>query len=101
GITSAVQAQLSGSVWKNYRLIGTQFLAMDLGNSASTAAAAEKQSLAIGQPIYLANLLIETNRGLQQFQGEPPGQSPNQGFGMHGVPRNHQFFSPTSPNMTF
>jgi len=100
GITSAVQAQLSGSVWKNYRLIGTQFLAMNLGNSASTAAAAEKQSLAIGQPIYLANLLIETNRGLQQFQGQPPGQAPNTSFGMNGVPKNYQFFSPTSPNMT-
>ncbi len=100
-LNAEVQSQLAGSVWANYRLIGTQFQAIDLGNSAATAQQAETESLALGQPIYLANLLIETNRGLQQFQGQPPGQTPNANFGGHGVPKNYQFFSPTSPNMTF
>ena len=100
-LNGKVQAQLAGSVWANYRLIGTQFQAIDLGNSAASAQQAEAASLALGQPIYLANLLIETNRGLQQFQGQPPGQTPNSNFGGNGVPRNYQFFSPTSPNMTF
>jgi len=91
-----VQAGLPNSVWKNYRLIGTQFLAMDVDNSN-----AEAVSAAAGQPLYLANLLIETNRGLQQFQGQPPGTTPNPNFGGIGVPKTGQFFSPTTPNMTF
>lgn len=102
-VNARAQSLLQNSVWKNYRLIGTQFLAMDLGNSAQSAAAAEQQSTAMGQPIYLANLLIETNRGLQQFQGQPPGQTPNSNFGTsgNGVPKNYQFFSPGSPNMSY
>ena len=95
-INSQVQAALANSVWKNYRLIGTQFKAMDL-RQADT----EQVSTAAGQPIYLANLVIETNRGLQQFQGQPPGQTPNMNFGPPKVPKNFQFFSPMSPNMTF
>jgi hypothetical protein len=91
-----VQADLPNSVWKNYRLIGTQFLAMDLHE-----ANAEQVSTAAGQPLYLANLVIETNRGLQQFQGQPPLQNPNSNFGPPKVPRNYQFFSPTMPNMTW
>ena len=69
---------------------------MDVG-----APNAEANSAALGQPLYLANLVIETNRGLQQFQGQPPGQTPNSNFARNGVPKNYQFFSPTSPNMTF
>ena len=91
-----VQADLPSSVWKNYRLIGTQFMAMGVGE-----ANAEERSAALGQPLYLANLVIETNRGLQQFQGQPPGQTPNSNFAANGVPRNYQFFSPTAPNMSF
>jgi len=97
-IDAEVQASLSNSVWKNYRLIGTQFLAMDVN-----AADAEQRSAALGQPLYLANLMIETNRGLQQFQGQPPGQTPNSHFFKDGkgVPKNYQFFSPTSANMQY
>jgi len=95
-LDAQVQADLPNSVWKNYRLIGTQFMAMDVD-----AADAEARSTALGQPLYLANLVIETNRGLQQFQGQPPGQTPNANFGPPKVPKNFQFFSPTSPNMTF
>jgi hypothetical protein len=94
-LNGQVASDLAGSVWKNYRLIGTQFLAMDVGPNA------EDMSQAIGQPLYLANLVIETNRGLQQFQGQPPGQTPNQNFAMNHVPKNYQFFSPTSPNMSY
>lgn len=109
-LNANVQSQLAGSVWRNYRLIGTQFQAVNLGCSqpippnpdcATQAQQGEANSLALGQPAYLANLVIETNRGLQQFQGQPPGQTPNAHFGANGVPRNYQFFSPTSPNMTF
>jgi hypothetical protein len=100
-INGAVQSQLAGSVWANYRLIGTQFQAIDLGDSASSASVAEAASLAVGQPIYVANLLLETNRGLQQFQGQPPGQTPNSNFKGNGVPINYEYFSPTASNMSF
>jgi hypothetical protein len=96
GLNNQVQAQLPNSVWKNYRLIGTQFRAMDVGD-----ANAEQISTALGQPLYLANLVIETNRGLQQFQGQPPGQNPNMNFLGNGVLKNGQSFLPTAANMSF
>ncbi len=70
-----------GSVWKNYQLVGTQFIAIDV-SSASVLQAAGKtprypvtqnDPQGIGLPVYLANLVIETNQGLQLFQGQPPG----------------------------
>jgi hypothetical protein len=63
-VNQAAMAQLStaGSVWQNYQLIGTQF------RPYADAATAR----ANGQPHLLANLVIETNVGLQQFQGLPP-----------------------------
>ncbi|HEX6086980.1 MAG TPA: hypothetical protein VF266_20795 [Thermoanaerobaculia bacterium] len=109
-LNAQVQSQLAGSVWANYRLIGTQFQAIGLGCSqpippnpdcATQAHKGEAISLALGQPVYLANLVIETNRGLQQFQGQPPGQTPNAHFAGNGVPKNYQFFSPGSANMSF
>lgn len=51
-----------GSVWCNYRLIGTQFVPVDSVTSAK-----------YNQPYFLANLLVETNDGLQNFRGLPPG----------------------------
>ncbi len=51
-----------GSVWCNYQLIGTQFLPVD----------SETESIQYNQPYYLANLVVETNEGLQNFSGLPP-----------------------------
>ncbi len=66
-VNDAVHAELGkGSVWRNYRLIGTQFAAVG----------SEAESMAFNQPYYLANLVVETNDGLQKFQGLPPGLSP-------------------------
>ena len=60
-----VYAQLdTKSVWRNYRLIGTQF--RPVSDSA--------ESIKIGQPYHLANLVIESSKGLQNFQGLPPRQ---------------------------
>lgn len=62
-VTTTVHGDLpTTSVWQNYRLIGTQFQAIG----------SQSDSQALGQPYYLANLVIETNRGLQQFQGQAP-----------------------------
>lgn len=63
-VNQAVHGQLAkGSVWQNYRLIGTQFVAIG----------SEQESMRFNQPHYLANLVVETNDGLQFFQGLPPG----------------------------
>lgn len=63
-VNQAVHDQLpDGSLWKHYRLIGTQFVPVD----------GQKASRAFNQPYYLANLVVETNTGLQRFQGLPPG----------------------------
>jgi len=65
-VNDAVHAQLAAdSIWQNYRLIGTQFLPVG----------SDEDSMAYNQPYYLANLLVETNDGLQKFQGLPPGVS--------------------------
>lgn len=74
-VNAAVHAQLgAGSVWRNYRLIGTQFM----------PAGSEAESTAFNQPHYLANLVVETNDGLQKFQGLPPGVSAVSGTPMRG-----------------
>lgn len=63
-VTKAVHDQLPrGSIWRNYRLVGTQFLPVG----------SERESTRFNQPYYLANLVVETNDGLQKFQGLPPG----------------------------
>lgn len=85
-----------GSVWKNYQLVGTQFIAIDV-HSASLAVEAGQQPRypvteldpqGIGLPVYLANLVIETNQGLQKFQGQPPGTIPINNYAGAGVDIN-------------
>lgn len=61
---SLAEKALGNSVWSNYQLVGTQFAAVS----------SQEASQAIAQPYFLANLLIETNQGLQQFMGLPPDQ---------------------------
>jgi len=64
-VNAAAHEQLAaaGSVWQHYQLIGTQYRPYEDASTSQTA----------GQPFYLANLVIETNLGLQEFQGLPPG----------------------------
>ena len=63
-INEMAHTKLAGSVWENYQLIGTQFRPVG----------SKTESNQIAQPFYLANLVIETNEGLQHFQGVPPLQ---------------------------
>ena len=72
------------SVWCNYELIGTQYAATQTPSPIPAQLdALVPQSANIeappnsGQPYYLANLVVESNVGLQQFQGLPPTGDPN------------------------
>ncbi|MEM8963219.1 MAG: hypothetical protein AAGD38_17170 [Acidobacteriota bacterium] len=75
------------SVWCNYELIGTQYAAVngpppgfDTSNPPnvlpSTPEAGVEYPANSGQPYFLANLVVESNVGLQQFLGLPPGTTP-------------------------
>ena len=87
-VWAAIAAINPNSVWLNYRLIGTQFRAVSATDVARQVRPGQPPSqpypsprypvtaydpTGIGQPLYLANLVIETNADLQQFQGIPPG----------------------------
>ncbi len=70
-----IKARNPNSVWLNYHLVGTQFKAIDLRNPGPPAGpypVSQNDPTGIGQPVFLANLGIETNLGLQFFQGQPP-----------------------------
>lgn len=72
------------SVWCNYFLVGTQYKAAQLPSPAPTLLTEipdqplpnVEAPAGSGQPYYLANLVIESNLGLQQFQGAPAGFAP-------------------------
>jgi hypothetical protein len=83
----------TGSLWTHYRLIGTQFV------PTST----ESKSSAIDQPHYLADLVIETNRGLQQFQGLPPNVTPISKYAgtIGNTSGQGASFAPTEHNLQF
>ncbi|MEM7051585.1 MAG: hypothetical protein AAF604_18095 [Acidobacteriota bacterium] len=72
-VWSAIAARNPNSPWLNYRLIGTQFLPVDL--NAVTPPTSPKfpvstnDPLGIGQPQFMANLALETSLGLQDFKG--------------------------------
>ncbi|MCG8456778.1 MAG: hypothetical protein MI919_10905, partial [Holophagales bacterium] len=83
-VHDALDCPSSGSVWCNYQLVGTQYAATttpdpeptQLDSLVPQAANIEAPSNS-GQPYYLANLVIESNVGLQQFQGLPLTTDPN------------------------
>jgi hypothetical protein len=82
---NAIKQINPNSVWLNYRLIGTQFTPINL--PAETPAVPPfpttlppSDPTNIGQPTYLANLVIETNNDLQLFRGLPPKVQPIQNF---------------------
>ncbi len=84
------------SVWCNYELVGVQFQSMDVDPTATDP----NDPTGIGQPIYLANTVIETNAGLQEFQGQPPLTSVVSKFS--SVPSNGaNAFARDNKNMQF
>jgi hypothetical protein len=67
----AIRERNRDSVWLHYHLVGTQFQAVDLRQNARFPNSPNDPT-GIGQPVFLANLGIETNLGLRFFQGQPP-----------------------------
>jgi hypothetical protein len=93
-VTKALDNELpQTSVWNNYRLIGTQFYA----NVTPTT------SLQYNQPYYMANLVVETNNGLQNFQGLPPNIKPlsSQYSGFTPTTNLPLAYNPNVPNVSF
>lgn len=69
-VHKAIRSLNPSSVWLNYELVGTQFQVIDI-DSLPPNPVNPNDPTGIGQPLYLANLVIETNEGLQHFQGLP------------------------------
>lgn len=102
-----IRAANPASVWLNYHLIGVQYIPVGCWGRDNQPCAAAGFQVGLedptnnGQPFYLANLVIETNWGLQNFQGVPPGPpgpySPVKGFATspNSKPNDH-FFPNTS-----
>ncbi|MEP1779862.1 hypothetical protein [Reichenbachiella sp.] len=97
----------ANSVWRNYQLVGTQFMAIDVNSSSLLEAAGKKPRYrisendpqGIGLPVYLANVVIETNEGLQHFQGQPPGTQPIANYEGFGIGVNNTIdFLRNNPN---
>jgi hypothetical protein len=81
---NAIRARNPKSVWLNYHLVGTQFQAVDLRNPVRQNPRfpiSPNDPTGIGQPVFLANLGIETNLGLQFFRGQPPGIAVIENYG--------------------
>ena len=103
-----IKAANPTSVWLKYQLIGVQYLPVGCWGRNNRPCAPTGFQVGLedptnnGQPFYLANLVIETNWGLQNFQGVPPGPpgpySPVKGFltSPNSKPTDH-FFPNTRP----
>jgi hypothetical protein len=75
-VHNAIRARNPNSVWLNYHLVGTQFQTVNSNQppvkTPTKYPPSANDPTGIGQPVFLANLAIETNLGLQFFQGQPP-----------------------------
>jgi len=101
-VNNAVHAALpSNSVWQNYQLVGVQFSPMNVPTTMQ-AGANPNDPTGIGQPLFLANSVIETNQGLQNFQGLPPLAAPIANFQKNGIVKNGTLqFNRNTPNLSF
>lgn len=101
-VHTAIKALNPSSVWLNYELVGTQFQAIDIDSLPTNPPPANPNDpTGIGQPLYLANLVIETNEGLQHFQGLPPAVGPVLPFSKAN-PGNHTLaFDHSAANVVF
>lgn len=107
-VNDAVHAAIGAidprSVWLNYQLVGVQFQAVNVNAEPAEEPPfpiGPNDPTGIGQPLYLANLVIETNEGLQHFQGQPPQLAPIKNF-QNLIPANGTTgFQRDKPNLAF
>ncbi|HVF59045.1 MAG TPA: hypothetical protein VNJ70_04445 [Thermoanaerobaculia bacterium] len=102
-VHAAIAAVDPSSVWLNYKLVGVQFQPVNV-NAPPPAQprfpVGPNDPTGIGQPLYLANLVIETNEGLQHFQGLPGGTVPISNFPF--ITKNAgPAFNRSTPNLAF
>lgn len=72
-VHSALNCPDSGSIWCNYYLVGTQYAGYNTSDNDTTIVNDVSGSATTpSQTYYLANLVVETNYGLQKFIGTPP-----------------------------
>lgn len=76
-VHNAIRKIDPNSVWLNYQLIGTQFQPIALPTEQPAVppfptTLPNPDPTNIGQNVYLANSVVETNDGLQLFRGLPP-----------------------------
>jgi hypothetical protein len=103
-VHAAIAAIDPDSVWLNYQLVGVQFQAVDVDAPPAANPAfpvGPNDPTGIGQPLYLANLVIETNDGLQQFQGLPPLAAPIPQFQKLITKNGTLEFNRKTPNLAF
>jgi hypothetical protein len=103
-VHAAISKLNRSSVWLNYELVGVQFQPVNIGTPPAAEHAfpiGPNDPTGIGQPLYLANLVIETNDGLQHFQGLPPLVEPVRRFA-NVVKANHALgFERSMSNLSF
>ena len=99
-VHAAIRAVNPRSVWLNYQLIGTQFQVIDI-NSLPSNPPNPNDPTNIGQPLYLSNLVIETNEGLQHFQGLPPKVTAVGPFNLFIPGNNTPAFNRRAKNVTW
>ncbi|MEA2240287.1 MAG: hypothetical protein QOC81_5011 [Thermoanaerobaculia bacterium] len=104
-VHTAIRNANPNSVWLNYQLVGTQFKAIT--SPPMPQPGNPNDPTGIGQPLFLANLVIETNVGLQNFQGLPPATAAITRFAAppvgHGqiTPNKTLRFNRTTNNMSY
>ncbi len=81
-VWNAIRQINPDSVWLNYQLVGTQFQVIDLPTEQPAVppfptTLPPEDPTNIGQNVYLANSVVETNDGLQLFRGLPPNVPPS------------------------
>jgi hypothetical protein len=103
-VHAAIRSVDPRSVWLKYHLVGVQFQAVNVNAEPAEEPpfpVGPNDPTGIGQPLYLANLVIETNDGLQHFQGQPPQLAPIQNF-QSLIPANGTTgFRRQDPNLAF
>ena len=99
-VHTAIAAKNPNSVWLNYQLIGVQFQPVNSLPEASQIAN-HNDPTGTGNPVFLANSVIETNAGLQNFRGLPPLVAPIAKYNTTIQSNTSLRFNRNTPNVSY